>query len=462
MTNTRRNSRKRMRHAARGVASLAVTLIMLALSALVILYANRGQIFEQRISGNQVRSTAAFETAEAGIEWATARLNDHTLITPSATSTCQYAAGGLPFKDHYLQPTGNPDDPNNPTAFDYNPPVGARAACTLAEANGALTCHCPQPNSAISLATPTTRSFFVSFHDVPTDPGAVRIRSVGCHNTTGTGGAAVVCNSANSTSDARSVIEVLVKYVPAAGSVANAALTAGGWALVCGSYNITNESTNAGGVLVNSGGQTHVGNGTYESGPLPPGSPNCGGGGGQTLSTIPGTPVGVSMVPNDPALAAAAVSSDSMMFAYFGMTLNQYQQPPTCTISGGSAQDRATNLVAAATRATNPCTRFWVNGDIQFQGGGTLGSASRPLMIASSSNITFTGNYTVYGIIYGDSLVLNYNGTGTADIIGQVVVRGNVYMNGNGSIIFNDSVLQAYTGGSVEFIRVPGSWRDFL
>jgi hypothetical protein len=119
-------------------------------------------------------------------------------------------------------------------------------------------------------------------------------------------------------------------------------------------------------------------------------------------------------------------------------------------------------LVAAATRTLNPCTRFWVNGDIDFQGNGTLGSAGQPLMIATENNISFSGTYTVYGIIYGDSLALNYNGTGTANIIGQIVVRGNVYMNGNGSIIYNDSVLRAFTGGSGEFIRVPGSWADFI
>jgi hypothetical protein len=444
----------------RGVASLAVTLIMLALAALVILYTNRGQLFEQRTSANQARATVAFEAAEAGIEWGLARLNDETLIQPSPTSTCGYAAGGQPFTSFYTPSTA---DPNNPTVFTFNPPNGARAACSIDEATGqVLTCRCPVPLGSVTIAAPGRRSFEVSYSRVVADPGMVEIRSVGCRDAVDGSGNPVVCSAAGAfTTDGIATITVRAKYVPAAGSISNAALTTGGYAAVCGSYNITNGSGAAGGVLVNSGGNTNIGNGTYTSGPLPPGAPNCGGGGGQTLTTIPGTPISAAVIPNDPALLAASATADSMMFAYFGMTIAQYQAPPTCTINGTSAGDRETNLLAAYNRTSNPCSRFWINGgDIQFSGNGTLGSATRPVMIASADDMTFNGNYTVYGILYGDNVTFNYNGTGTADIIGQIVVRGGFYSNGNGSIVYNDTVLRAYTGGSGEFIRVPGSWRD--
>ncbi len=460
---TCRHSSSGVHARSRGVASLAITLIMLALSALVVLYANRGQLFEQRTAANQMRATAAFEAAEAGIEWALARLNDQTLILPSPTSNCLYssAVGAASFKSFYTPWT---PDPTNPTLFDFTPPLGtARAACAIDDATGALACHCPLPGAGgnVVIASPGRRSFVVEYLNVVADPGMVEIRSVGCRDAVNAAGAPVVCGAAGSTNDGESTITVRAKYVPTASMIADSALTTGSYAAVCGAYDITNTCVGAGGVLVNSGNAINIGNGTYTSGPLPAGAPNCGGGGGQTLSTIPGTPITAVVIPNDTALAAASATSDSMMFAYFGMTIEQYKASPTCVINGTSASDRANNVLAANSRTTNPCSRFWVNGDLQFSGNATLGSAARPIMLASAHDMTFNGNYDIFGVIYGDNVNWNHNGTGSASVTGQIVVRGSYYSNGNGSINYDCTVLQSLLEGPGEFIRVPGSWRDF-
>ena len=72
----------------RGAASLVVAMILLFGMTMVAFYANRGLLFEQRTSANQYRATSAFEVAEAGLEWATARLNE-----PQKTSTRLAAIG---------------------------------------------------------------------------------------------------------------------------------------------------------------------------------------------------------------------------------------------------------------------------------------------------------------------------------------------------------------------------------
>jgi hypothetical protein len=444
----------------RGAASLAVTLIMLAVSALTVLYANRGQLFEQRIAANQARSTTAFEVAEAGIEWAMARLNDTAEFVPSATATCLHtgATGSARFMETYGNPTGIGDDP---TAFNFSPPTGSRVACAVAEDN-TLTCRCPAPGATLTLPTPGRRSFVVSFDDVAGDPGSLRVTSQGCFDSVDGSNNAVMCNPAG-TNGATSTITMLVKFVPGAGSFSNAALTTGGYAQVCGSFNITNQVQGSGGFLVNSGGPTQIGNGTYESGPLPPGAHNCGGGGGQTLATIPGSPITASIVPNDPALAAASATTDAMMSATFGMTLSEYKQSPTCEIGTVGGNETATALGTALLNAytSQRCTRFWVNGPIAIQGNTTLGTAQRPIMLASAHDVSFSGNFTLYGIVYGDNVTWDNLGTGTHQIYGQVVARGNYYANGNGSIIFQDSILREFALGSGEFLRVPGSWADF-
>ena len=59
----------------RGAAALGVTMLLLFVLALVVAMAHRNLLFEQRSSANQLRSTRAFEAAEAGLEWAQALLN---------------------------------------------------------------------------------------------------------------------------------------------------------------------------------------------------------------------------------------------------------------------------------------------------------------------------------------------------------------------------------------------------
>ena len=72
-------SRSASRHQ-RGATTLVVALVLLFGMTLVTFYANRGQIFEQRTSANQYRSTRAFEMAEAGLEWAAARLTVQRVV----------------------------------------------------------------------------------------------------------------------------------------------------------------------------------------------------------------------------------------------------------------------------------------------------------------------------------------------------------------------------------------------
>ena len=250
--------------------------------------------------------------------------------------------------------------------------------------------------------------------DEPGDREAVRVTSWGCINQS-----AACSDTANAGGDATAQVSVTLKLRPILRAAPAAALTTGGWAQVCASFNITNTSEDANGYLVNSGGQTQIGNGTYLSGPLPPGAPNCGGGGGQTLTTTPGTPLAHSIVANDTSLSSISGDSNTMFAAFFGTTLDQFRNSPsTCTITGNSAGQRADNLIAAYNGTTRRCRDFWVDGDIQFSGNATLGSATDPIVMVSTSNMRFNGNYEIYGIIYSDSADWNNLGTGTSDVHG--------------------------------------------
>ena len=58
----------------RGAAALVVTMLLVCAMLIVVAVGNRNAVVETRASANQYRSTQSFEAAEAGLEWALARL----------------------------------------------------------------------------------------------------------------------------------------------------------------------------------------------------------------------------------------------------------------------------------------------------------------------------------------------------------------------------------------------------
>jgi hypothetical protein len=427
----------------RGAAALAVAMVLLFCMTLVVFFVNRNLLFEQKTSANQYRSTRAFEVAEAGLEWATAMLNNRAKVNASCVPT---AGEPKSYGELYAPQTGDPKD--------FTPPAGARSGCRIT--GGALDCKCPAAGTAPDLGTSLAPSFTVLIADEPGDREAVRVTSWGCINQS-----AACSDTAHTGGDATALVSVTLKLRPILRAAPAAALTTGGWAEVCGSFNITNASATANGYLVNSGGQTQIGNGTYLSGPMPPGAPNCGGGGGQTLQSTPGTPLAHAIVANDTSLESISDDSDTMFAAFFGTSLDQFRSSPsTCTITGTSAGNRADNLIAAYNSTIKRCRDFWIDGDIQFSGNATLGSAADPITMVSTSDMKFNGTFVIHGIIYSDSADWNDLGTGTSDIYGAVISRLNYRNNGNGSITYDPNILgQIRDRGRL--VRVPGTWRDF-
>ena len=81
----------------RGAASLIVVMLLFFVLSLTAAYTSRNLIFEQKTSANQSRSTAAFEAAEAGIEWTLAMLNGGTV-----SDACANLVGGTSFQQRYV------------------------------------------------------------------------------------------------------------------------------------------------------------------------------------------------------------------------------------------------------------------------------------------------------------------------------------------------------------------------
>jgi PilX N-terminal len=419
-----------------GFGALAVMLLLLFATSIVVFYLNRGLIFEQKTSANQVRSTAAFEVAEAGLEWATGMLNTPTLVTPHCTMTTS-------FRQRYLG-TGAV----SPTPRTY---PGCKIDGTT------LTCACPSAAGAgaEAFANPNSDvlpSFTISFEDVG-DPQAVRVTSTGCTaqsgmcrpNTALTPSGATTANS-----DAWAQVSVILKLRSLLRAAPSAPLTCGGACNVDGSYNIINTDVASNGYLVNSGSTIT----------LQPGN-------GADYVTIPGQPLTNAMIANDETLTAltgvnGSGCADSTFFrAFFGTTIAEYRaSPQVITINCGSGN--CNTLVTNAYNAGWRSFYFPAANGVQLSNI-TLGAPGEGngVNLVSDGDIQTSGRTTIYGLVYGNNASLDYNGTGGADIFGAMVACNLYDSNGNGTLTYVPSSLGGNGLRPGSMVRVPGSWRDF-
>jgi Tfp pilus assembly protein PilX len=64
----------------RGVAALFVNVMLCFAMVLAVAVAHRNVVVEEQRSANELRAASAFEAAEAGLDWALARINDPARI----------------------------------------------------------------------------------------------------------------------------------------------------------------------------------------------------------------------------------------------------------------------------------------------------------------------------------------------------------------------------------------------
>ncbi|MCB8745435.1 pilus assembly PilX N-terminal domain-containing protein [Rhodoferax sp. U2-2l] len=438
-----RHGRNQTRHHQRGAATLIVTMVFLFSISIVMLYLNRNVLFEQKTSASQMRSTKALEMAEAGIEWATGMLNAPYDINTACTLL---TTTNISFRKKYVQTQWSS---GTGTATDVNPALTTFPGCKINEATSAFTCNCPDvPNSTTNLGTDVAPSFTIVFKPAPPDSitglvdlEAVQVTSVGCAAQAGTCTPASAVNS-----DASAVVSVILKLRPLLRAAPAAPLTCGTSCAVGGSYNIANLDAVTGGTLVNAGTTITQGNGT-------------------SYTTIPGQPVQNSLIGGDSTLAALSNSdptcSNSAMFnAYFGSTISQYANSPTTKIIPNCNSANTCGGLVDTAYASGWRAFYFPDGFARNNSSGSFGSATDPVTIVSAEGFDINGNIDIYGMIFSNSSNVNDVGTGTADIHGAMVTCAGYNNNGNGSLIYDPTVLNGVRRATGTFVRVPGSWTD--
>lgn len=420
----------------RGAATLVVSMTLLFGMTLIAFFVNKNMIFEQKTSANQMRSTKAFEAAEAGVEWATSMLNDPRYTNATCTTT---GTNTRSFRSQYLPYSA---------ASGFAPVSDAQPGCSMSSATGApaLSCSCPAAGSNPSLSSTIDPTFTVKFEPInaTTMPGvntnkeSVLVTSYGC---TAADGRCVP--GAAGSADAYQKISVILKLRPALKAVPAAAISTGG-SLVLGSSASTVANTDAAsnGTLVNAGG-TCCGNQKFQS-----------------TTTLPGTPAQNAIVTGDTSLSALSSSQDAMFNAFFGTTVAQYQADPatkvlTATMCGGDCASAFQTAFDQGYRA------FYLQGDMSISNG-TIGTQANPVILVTSADLKFNGATQVWGLIYADTAVSwNPNGLGSGGLNGALVTRGSFSPNANANYLYDADALSRIRGLTGTMMRVPGSWKDF-
>ena len=409
------NRHRPTRGSQRGVGALAVTMLLLFTMSFIALFANRSLLFEQRSSANQYRSMRAFEMAEAGVEWATAMLNDPRAID----ARCVAAASGVSFRDKYL-----PHDTN----FRFTPVTNVRPACRVS--GNALACACPQPGDAVDLGASNDASFSVTLAEVAGDPGSVQLTAWGC---TGQG-TQCVPGSAHGASDATARVSIVLKLKPLLRVIPAAAVTAGGAVDISGPVAISNLDVASSGALI------HAGLGITTASSV-------------TLATLPGSPPLNALIGND-----SALDSGTLFNAFFGMTPDRFMTAgPVHRISADSPTARALALKAAYEQGHSA---FHVDGELLFDAA-AVGSATRPILVASAHPLGCSGPCEIHGLVYTDAAARDASDLANVSIHGAVVTRGQHNQAGGGAIAYQAATLQTLRHRTGMLVRVPGSWRDF-
>lgn len=422
----------------RGFGTLTVTLILLFCASLGALFVNRGVLFEQRTSANQMQSMLAQEVAEAGLEWATGMLNSPFDIG----ADCAFlTTTNVSFRKRYVLTNFNAAPPST----DVAPATNVFPGCKIDPTTGVTTCGCPAAPAAgtttvAGLGAAVQPSFTVAFEAVPGDADAVKVTSYACS------AQAAACSSTNfASADGNARLTMTLKLRPLLRAMPSAPLTCGTSCTVGGSFNVVNQDVSTNGILINAGT-------TISTSP------------GTSATTLQGLPAQSAMVPNDASLASLSSSdptcANSGMFnAYFGSTIEQYKRSPsTKVLSCGSSSDCKSKLQGAY---DDGWRSFYFDSDLQLSGNNTFGTEADPITLVTPNAIKINGNNIFYGMIFSNSSDWNDIGTGSALIYGAQVTCAAYNTNGNGTVSYDVEALKNVRRLTGLMVRVPGSWRDF-
>lgn len=419
----------------RGLATLAFTLLLLSAMLLAALFVNRNLLIEQHSASNRLRAARAFEAAEAGLEWATAQLNNPWPVgadcQPSNATTATTFRDGLLHIDH------SDGLVSLITAADArHADASSPRACRVGDGN-AWVCTC-SADAAPGLP-PLARSgdaapaFTLDFEG-STHPGVVRVTSTGCAQA----GADCAAGGPSQTAPGTISTTVSLALLPGLRTAPSAALTARG--SVSFADDVSQEAPTA----------------TLPSQPLI----HAGG-------AISGMrrPVPTTEHPELPALFVEhdsgldAMPADQLFATYFGVGKIQWKLQPG-VVRATCAADCTRALRQLVEHRPTP-TLVWLDGDADVEGPLALGAPGHPILIVASGALRLYGGVSVHGMLYAERVSWQGASSFGASLRGAIVSESSIAADAMPTLVRDSAALSALQHASGSFVRIAGSWRDF-
>ena len=410
----------------RGAAALVVTMLLVFAMLLVVAFTNRNVVVEAMASANQYRSTQAFEAAEAGLEWALAKLNDSTPLGDDCLPSAD--PGALSFRDRQLRYDGSG---LVPVAWDHaGTPTSLQAACVRGDAG--WVCSCPASGAPVPVAATGTSiapAFAVEFA-TGARPGLIRAIAVGCTRSD------TLCTAiADTAHEASARVEVGFGLVPGLRAAPVAALTVrGNVEAGTSALGVHQLDPASGATAVHAGGTVN--------------------GDALRLTTPAGSALDASIVSGDATLAGLA--GERFFARWFGMDKTAWMAQPAATRI--ACHGACASAVAAA--VGNGSRLLAIDGDLVLEGPISLGTPERPIALVSTGALRLRGAVALHGVVVAATIDWR-DGAAGALIRGAAIAEGDYSGNAAADIVHDAAVLARLRGGSGSFARVNGSWKDF-
>jgi hypothetical protein len=150
----------------------------------------------------------------------------------------------------------------------------------------------------------------------------------------------------------------------------------------------------------------------------------------------------------------AGTDAQAFFVGQFGMSRALWQRQPIVH-SLDCSGDCGAVLLALAERGV---TLVSLPGDLLLQGPLTLGTPQRPMLVVAAGAIRLQGAVTLHGVLYGNGLSWS---APSATVRGALISEGLATGDSSLALTRDDAVLDALHTRQGNFVRLPGSWRDF-
>lgn len=429
---------------AHGMAALTIVMVLFFIMALVAAYANRNLIFEQRVAANSYRVERALMAADAGIDWAITMLNSGRVDMSCQPSA---AAANASPRDRLLTRAGD---------GRYEPVQVANASLynSCVNSGAQLTCVCPtaatpDPSPHAVKDWPLNAggtAFRVHVIKVPNEQprGAIGLEVQGC-GSPGTGASSCAGTLPLPAVDGFSAARVFLGMVQALPHPPVATLTTGRDANAGATTLRVSNPDGATGFTVHAGQGVNIGGGQLVG---PAGSSGDGKlDGDATLFNLRPQP------------ADRFQAADAFFRATFGMDAPTYRrQPAVVRVTCGAGGCSSTELEAGLARW--PGLTLWFDGDLRINAapaGGTLGSATHPVMVIATGRITIDAAVDITGFLYATDVTWT-GASATAVLRGALVAVEDFVADVPATLIYDGTAMRTIQHYYGSFVRVPGSW----